>query len=146
MKVTSYSPVNGMLMLDSITGITFGNIRQGQHCTNPPVIKPSATSEIQFSEMKLFLQNDGGLAQSQFGYYKNSSFITGITGGHPSYFSPSNHFNVVTGPVLSDSLGLNISLDASGMPSEYVWLDVGIGALETGATSSINYRFLFDFT
>jgi hypothetical protein len=54
-----------------------------------------------------------------------------------------------TGPVISDHFTL-IS-DATGpggvsvVPNDYVWVDVEIGATETGSTSVVNYRFVFEY-
>lgn len=139
MKIKAYSPQTGNLLSESITGINFGNIRQGQHCASPVLIQPVKTSEDEFEDIILYLQNNGGYNQSQFGYKISSDLTTGVH----SYVSGatgtviSDHFILV-----SDATGPN---GISVSPSDYVWLDVQVGVAETGSTSNINYRFIFEY-
>lgn len=142
MKVSAYNPQNGTLIADAISGISFGNVRQGQHST-PVLIRPGRTVETNFTEMKLFLQNDGGLSASQFGYYVSDEFLTGI--------DYTNHLTGaltlatgVTGTGYTGVTGVSIGI-VGGNPVDYVWLDAEVGVSETGATSTINYRFVFEF-
>lgn len=141
MKINAYSPRTGTLISDGITGITFGNVKQGLHCVVPIVIKPIKTSENAFTQMKMFLQNNGGFSSSHFGYFMSSEFITGIAAGS-AYLS--DNFVVESNPSITGVNGVDLDI-TSGVPSDYVWLDVQVGALETGSSSTINYRFSFDF-
>ena len=102
MKIQAYSPQTGNLIADSITGINFGNIRQGEHGVSPVLIRPVNTSEDLFTDLLLYLQNNGGYSQSEFGYLVSSDLVTGVE----SYTSDA------TGEVISDHFTL-VS-DASG--------------------------------
>ena len=137
MRIRAYSPQTGNLLSDDISGINFGNIRQGEHCASPVLIQPVKTEEDLFDDLLLYLQNNAGYNQSQFGYRVASGLVTGVR----SYTSG------MTGLVISDHFTL-IS-DGSGpggipvTPGDYVWLDVQVGATEVGSTDSVNYRFVF---
>lgn len=140
MKIRAYSPQTGNLLSDDINGINFGNIQQGKHCAIPVLIQPVKTSEDTFTDIMLYLQNNAGYNQSDFGYKVFSDLITGVQSYVPG----------ATGPVISDHFTL--SSDATGpngvpvTPSDYVWLDVQVGASETGSTSNVNYRFVFEYS
>lgn len=143
MKIKVFNPVNGHLVADNPPGISFGQVRSGKHCSSPVLIKPSKTVENNFLEMKLFLQNNGGLNDTNFGYFLSDNFSSGID--HSNMLS--NHFSLASG--VSDILysavsGPSIRL-SGGQPSDYIWLDIQPGQYETGSTSTINYRFVFDY-
>ena len=105
------------------------------------VIKPFRTTENAFIQMKMFLQNRGGFNNSNFGYFLSTPFITGISAGSPFL---SGHFVVNPTPSLTGLNGVPVEV-VSGNISKYIWLDTQVGALETGSSSTINYRFSFDF-
>lgn len=143
MKVSLYNWTNGDIVADSITGISFGNVKQGQHCDPPVLIKPGKTVENAILEMKLYLQNNGGLSQTQFGYYTSDQYLSGTDWTNRI----TNHFELasgVTGLDYNDVTGLQISI-SDGEPADFIWLDAEVGSFESGATSSINYRFVFEF-
>jgi hypothetical protein len=144
MKVNAYNPANGTLLAEGVQGLYFGNVRAGRHCDTPILIKPIKTTESSFSDMKLFLQSNGGLAASQFGYFASGEFATGV-----DYTTClTGHFDLatgVTGTAFAEVPGLDIAI-VSGQPADFVWLDMQPGASEIGSTSSINYRFVFDYT
>lgn len=139
MKIKAYSPQTGNLLSESISGINYGNIQQGKHCSIPVLIQPVKTDEDAFDDLILYLQNNGGYNQSQFGYRVASDLITGVHSYVPG----------TTGQVISDHFIL--ASDATGpngvdvTPGNYVWLDVQVGNTETGSTSNINYRFVFEY-
>jgi len=145
MKIRAYSPQTGNLVAEDITGINFGLIRQNQHGSLPVCIRPVKDTE-DITGLELYLQNNGGFSSSEYGYFHSSDFISGIR----SYTSGltgnviSDHFTVVTSPP-SVTGGVSIGLNASG-EGEYVWLDVQAGASETGSTSTVNYRFVFEYS
>jgi hypothetical protein len=94
--------------------------------------------------MKLFLQNNGGLNSAQFGHFSSDQFVTGVN--HTNFLS--DHFQLatgVTGMGFSGVSGLDIGI-SGGVPSSFVWLDIQPGLFDVGATSTINYRFVFDYT
>jgi hypothetical protein len=92
--------------------------------------------------MKLFLQNNGGFNSSNFGHFLSTPFITGIQAGS-NYLS--DNFIVNSTPSVTGVNGVPVEV-VSGNISKYIWLDVQVGALETGSSSTINYRFSYDFT
>lgn len=139
MIIRAYSPQTGNLISESITGINYGNIRQGQHCASPVLIQPVKTTEDEFDAMLLYLQNNAGYNQSQFGYRVASDLTTGV----------QSQVSGATGPVISDHFTLVTGATGPGgvsvVPDDYVWLDVEVGATETGSTNLVNYRFVFEY-
>jgi hypothetical protein len=149
MKIGAYSPRTGNLLAADITGINFGNVRQGQHCALPILIRPEKEDETLIG-LELFLQNNGGFNQSQFGGFIWSDFTqvrswdplyTGLTDVH----FISDHFSVQPAPTGGTTGGEHISIQPDGH-GDWVWLDVQAGLTETGGTSSVNYRFIFEYT
>jgi len=143
MKIGVYNPQNGNLVADSVTGINFGNIKRGQHGDSAVLLKPAKTTETNFTEMKMFLQNNGGLNLSEFGHFTSDSFVTRVD--HNNYLS--DHFTLATGVAdigFTGVSGLDIDI-VDGTPVDFVWLDVEVGSTEVGATSTINYRFVFEY-
>lgn len=144
MKVNAFNPSNGTLLAEGISGIAFGNVKAGQHCDTPAVIKVEKTTENEFSAMKMFLQSNGGLNYSKFGYFISGEFVTGVD----YTYMTGTLFDLATGVTGMDFTGvtgLDINI-VSGQPADYVWLDIQPGQYEVGSTSSINYRFVFDYT
>jgi hypothetical protein len=146
MKIRAYSPQTGNLLAEDITGINFGNVRQGMHGVMPVLIRPYADVES-LSGLALFLQNAGGFSQTKYGYYTNSQFVAGVhsyTATDSSEPAISDHLTETSDPSqFSDGVPLGVNAKGYG---DYVWLDVEAGAAETGSTSSINYRFLFEYS
>lgn len=139
MQIRAYSPQTGNLLSSDITGIDFGIIHQGEHCASPVLIQPFKTDEDLFTGILLYLQNNGGYSQSQFGYMVSSDLITGVESDIPG----------ATGPVISDYFVLVSDATGpggiSGNPCDYIWLDVQVGLTETGSTNNVNYRFVFEY-
>jgi hypothetical protein len=139
MQISAYDPVTGNLISSSITGLNFGNINQGGYCASPILIQPVTTSEDLFTSMILYLQNNAGYNQSQFGYLVSSNLILGVQSNIPG----------ATGTVISDTFMLvSDATGPNGVPitnSDYIWLDVKVGLTETGSTNNINYRFIFEY-
>jgi len=145
MKIQAYSPQTGNLLADDVSGLNFGNVRQGRHGAMPILIRPVCDTES-LSSLTLYLQNNGGFAQAQYGYFVNSTFVAGVhswTSDDSSAPALSDHFTEVTNPP-NPSYGVPIGLDGEGY-GDYVWLDVQAGNSDTGSTSSINYRFVFEY-
>lgn len=149
MKIGAYSPRTGNLLQDDITGIGFGNVRQGEHCALPILIRPLKEEE-EISGLELYLQNDGGFSQTEYGYFVYSDFVqvrsydSASYTGDTAYYLISDHFTVVPNPPdTSDGVSLHLYPDNY---SDYIWLDVNPGLTETGGTSSINYRFIFEYS
>jgi len=148
MRIGAYSPRTGNLLAADISGVNFGSVRQGEHSVLPVLIRPEREDE-DISGLELYLQNNGGFDQTEYGYFVYSDFVPvrswdpAVT-GDSSYQYISDHFTEVPNPPdLSDGIQININMDGFG---DYVWLDVEPGLLETGGTSSINYRFIFEYS
>ena len=78
MKIISYNQMTGTPIADPATSLSFGTVTLGQHCGQPAVIRPAKTVETNILAMKVFLQADGGLTGSAFGYYTHGIFQSGI--------------------------------------------------------------------
>lgn len=148
MKIGAYNPRTGDQLADNISGINFGNVQKGKHSVIPVVIRPEIEDES-IVGLELYLQNNGGFNQTQFGYYTNSDFVqvasydaeyTGDTG----YHFISDHFIVVPNPPAATG-GVPLTVHENNY-SDYVWLDVNPSSLETGGSTSINYRFIFEYS
>ena len=147
MKIGAYSPYNGQLLAEVVCGLNFGNVRQDEHCVLPVVVRPLLEDETAIS-LELYLQNNGGFSQTQFGYYTAPEFRSdvrsyeGVIAVGTTYIS--DHFPLVSDPP-QPSGGVHLDIDGEGY-GDYVWLDVQAGATETGGSSSINYRFIFEYS
>lgn len=148
MKIGAYNPRTGDQLADNISGINFGNVQKGRHSAIPVTIRPEIEDES-IVGLELYLQNNGGFDQTEFGYYTNSDFVqvasydaeyTGDTG----YHFISDHFTVVPDPP-SPTGGVPLSIYGDNY-SDYVWLDVNPSSLETGGSTTINYRFIFEYS
>lgn len=148
MKIGAYNTRTGGLLSESITGINFGNVRKGHHSVLPVLIRPEVESE-DIIGLEMYLQNNGGFNQTEFGYFTSSDFtqvksfdpeFTGDT----SYQYISDHFEVV--PLPPDITGGVPLTVHDNRYADYVWLDVNPSALETGGTTTINYRFIFEYS
>lgn len=148
MKIGAYSPRTGNLLDDDITGINFGNVRKGRHCVTPVLIRPEKEDE-DISGLELYLQNNGGFDETQYGYYTNENFIPGVHSYDPAVTGDtgvviSDHFvEVPNPPQPTGDVPVNLYPNGYG---DYIWLDVNPSLLETGGTSSINYRFIFEYS
>jgi hypothetical protein len=148
MKIGAYSPQTGNLLADDITGINFGNVRQGEHGVLPVLIRPELEDE-DITGLVLYLQNNGGFNLTEYGHFVHQEFYSGVRSYDPMYTGEaglwfiSDHFTEVPNP--PDTGGVPVGIYESGY-GDYVWLDVNPGLTETGGTSSINYRFIFEYS
>lgn len=149
MKIGAYSPQTGNLLADDITGINFGNVRQGEHGILPVLIRPEMEDE-DISGLELYLQNNGGFEYTEYGYFVYSDFYSGVRSydplytGESGYWYISDHFVEIPNPP-DITGGVSVSIHDDGY-ADYIWLDVNPGLTETGGTSSINYRFIFEYS
>jgi len=146
MKIRTYSPQTGNLLAEDITGINFGSVRQGRHGALPVLVRPFADVEV-LTGLELYLQNNGGFSHTSYGYFTNSDFVPGVhswTSDDSAYPAISDHFTEVSDPPQPYG-GVSLGVDGDGY-GDYVWLDVQPGQTETGSTSSINYRFIFEYS
>jgi hypothetical protein len=143
MKIRAYSPKTGNLIAEDISGINFGNILQGEHSSSPVLIRPVLEDE-EADSLNLYLANNGGFSSTEYGYFVSDQFVPNVKSyqGTPEegYVYISDHFNNPS--TVSDALEVN--LDGEGV-GDYVWFDVQPGAIESGSTNSLVYRFLFEY-
>lgn len=148
MKIGAYNPRTGALLSENISGINFGNVQKGKHSILPVLIRPEVEDE-DIVGLEMYLQNNGGFEQTEFGYFTSSDFVQVKSydpefTGDTSYFFISDHFvEVDMPPDITGGIPLTIH---EGSYSDYVWLDVNPGSTETGGTSTINYRFIFEYS
>jgi hypothetical protein len=148
MKIGAYNPRTGELLSENITGLNFGNVQKGKHSVLPVLIRPEIEDEA-IVGLEMYLQNNGGFGQTEFGFFTHSDFVLvesynpGST-GTPGYYAMSDHFvQVPLPPDITGGVPLNVY---AGNFTDYVWLDVNPSAIETGGTTTINYRFIFEYS
>jgi hypothetical protein len=149
MKIGAYSPKTGQSLADDITGINFGNVQKGHHCVLPVLIRPEIEDEV-VSGLELYLQNNGGFDLTYYGYFTCSGFVPvkSYDSSIPvetGYYYISDHFTENIDPSEGSTGGVDIDIYGDGY-GDYVWLDVNPGLMETGGTSTINYRFIFEYS
>jgi hypothetical protein len=148
MKIGAYNPRTGELLSENISGLNFGNVQKGHHSVLPVLIRPEIEDE-NLVGLEMYLQNNGGFNETEFGYFTHSDFVLvesynpGST-GTPGYYYMSDNFEVVpTPPDITGGVPLNVYGSSF---TDYVWLDVNPSAIETGGTTTINYRFIFEYS
>jgi hypothetical protein len=149
MKIGAYSPRTGNLLAEDITGINFGNVHKGKHCVLPVLIRPQREEE-DITGLELYLQNNGGFNSTDYGYLTSSDFAMvesydSTTSGDTGIYFITDNFVQNTNPYDGATGSVHLDMHNDGY-ADYVWLDVGPGINETGGTSSINYRFIFEYS
>lgn len=139
MKFELYSNVSGDY-LNSVNSLSFGQVIQGHHCPQPILLRAHADIESSVSDLELYLESTGGWSNAEFGYYKNSSFISGVPSGS-SFLS--NHFTEVPDATQGSSGG--VPIDWTGSYSDFIWLDIEIPSDQTGNTE-VTYRFIYNYS
>lgn len=142
MKIQLCNPATGTIISPDVAALYFGSVEAGKHCAVPILVKVEGDADKNYTAMKLFLENDGGLKDSQFGYLASTEFSGGVTSS-----ALTGHFAVAPGVSNANytvTPGLPITL-VDGQPADYIWLDIEAGTDELGTTSSINYRFIFEY-
>lgn len=137
-RIESYDPIDGSLLSSDISSLDFGGIVRGRHCSQVAVIKP--ISEGTVTELELFLENNGGFSNAQFGYLAQADLVTGITPGDARL---SDHFTENSGVSDFTTSDYGVMLDPN--TPEYIWLDVQIGLGSAIGAGSVNYRFVFEY-
>jgi len=144
-NIQQYNPITMALTQDYVTGIDFGNVIQGNHCSRSVVIKPGPHKGYEFNNLAMILEDDAGLSNSDFGHFISKMPFTNIGPGS-TYLS--DNFSGLPG--VSDYAGFLLTSDAGIIldpeDPEYIWLDINVGSGETLGQSDINYRFLFEYS
>lgn len=139
-RIDRYDPTTMGLAESGISQVDFGGVIRGSHCSSTVVIKPVIAGTV--TQLALFLENDGGLTNSAFGYLASKQSFSGIT---PGSAQMSDHFTETNSVSDFTFLTNGVSLDPTS--PEYVWLDMqaGLGS-SLGENTSINYRFVFEYS
>lgn len=143
MKIRAYSPKTGNIIAEDISGINFGNILQGEHSSSPVLIRP-VLDEEQAVSLTLYLANNGGFSNTEYGYFTSDQFVPNVKSYNgftdEGYTYISDHFQNPS----SVSDAIEVGIDGNGV-GDYLWFDVQPGAIESGSTNSLVYRFLFEY-
>ncbi len=153
-----------------ITSLNYGNVTVSTESAVKCVMFEAQSGAAQMSTVKLGLQSHGTFQHHNAGnsdtYFRLGSCGPDNTAGT----SPTNGIewypNIVAGDLDSDTppsylyatednLSVVATADASeiignspycGLVSDPMWLNIRLGASETGANSTINYRLYFDYS
>jgi hypothetical protein len=145
MRIETYNPTDMSVLESDATGVDFGVAIKGQH-SNVVAVRPiNSSPDTNFLEIALFLENNAGLNHTQFGKFKSSTAIPGITAGS-DYLS--DYFVQVTGisdtSMISTFSGFGLLYNAAN--PEYTWIDAEAGLSETTiGDSNVNFRFVFEY-
>jgi hypothetical protein len=144
MRVITYDPSDMSEIASGAPSIDFGDMVRGQH-GSVVAIQPATSTESSFTELALFLENDGGLRHSVFHKFQSSTPIHGIEPGSnylSDYFIPITGISDVSQIGLYSDFGIFFDADSP----EYAWLDVESSVAETGiGVTSVNFRFVFEY-
>lgn len=139
-RIDRYNPTNMGLAETNISQVDFGGVIRGNHCSVPVTILPITAGTV--TQLAMFLENDGGLSNAQFGYLASKTKFSGISAGGSQM---SDHFTETNNVSDFSYISNGVSLDPDD--PEYVWLDVQIGSgASIGVNTSINYRFVFEYS
>lgn len=154
----------------NVTSLNYGNVTVSTESSVKVVMFEIESGAAQMSTVKFGLQSHGTFAHHQAG--NNDTYFRFGTVG-PYYMaggSPVNgiewYSNVVAGDIDSDvpptylyatedNLPVVATADDSesvgnsplcGLISDPMWMNIRLGAAETGANSTINYRLYFDYS
>lgn len=136
LTIYRYNP-DDLVFIATGVAVDYGSFAAGNHSKTVHVVKP-IPSGITLSKINFYLENKGGLENSNFGYFKSNSAILGIQAGS-TYLS--DNFTEISG--VSTTVTGGLSLTAAN--PENIWLDLETGASDI-KSGNINYRFVYDFT
>lgn len=137
-RIESYDPDDMSLISSDITSVDFGGIIRGKHCSKVCIVKPITEGTI--TELGLFLENNGGFSNAQFGFLGLSTLSSDIT---PGSAIMSDHFteNQDVSDFVTSDYGLMLTPETPG----YIYLDAQIGLGSTIGSGTVNYRFVFEY-
>lgn len=140
MFIRTYNPTSGNTVDSSASDLDFDDVLQGQHNPSPLVLQTLSDTEVTITDLKMFLESKSGWENAEFGYYIDSSFISGIESGSTEL---SNHFIEAPNATAASPNGISVGFNDGA--SDYIWLDIDIPFSQTGVAEP-NYRFTFNFT
>jgi len=154
----------------NITSLNYGNVTVSTESDVKVVMFEVESGAIEVSTVTFGLQSHGTFSHHNVGN-SDTYFRLGTVGpDNPAGSSPTNGIewypNIVAGDIdndtppsylyaTEDNLAVVATADASeaignypmcGLTSDPIWLNIHLGASETGANSSINHRLYFDYS
>lgn len=154
----------------NISSLNYGNVTVSTESPVKCVMFEIESGAAQMSTVKFGLQNHGTFSHHNAGnsdtYFRFGTVGAGNNGGTgntngiewypditaadidsdtpPSYlYATEDNLAVVSTADDSESVG---NYPIAGLTSDPMWLNIRLGASETGANSSINYRLYFDYS
>jgi hypothetical protein len=150
----------------NITGLNYGNVTVSTESEVKPVMFEIMSGAVEMSTVKFGLQSHGSFVHHEQNN-NDTMFRFGTVGeGNTAGIAPENgiewHQNVVPGDIASDvppsylyytaenlpvaaTADESIDIGSVGLVADTVWVSIKLGASETGANSTINYRLYFDY-
>jgi hypothetical protein len=154
-----------------ITSLNYGNVTVSTESDVKAVMFEIKSGAAQMSTVKFGLQNNGSFSHHNVGnsdtYFRLGTVGPGNNNGKGSpqngkewypnvdassidsdvapqfLYATEDNLSEVSTADLSESIG---NYPICGLNSDPIWLNIRLGASETGANSSINYRLYFDYS
>jgi len=153
-----------------ITSLNYGNVTVSTESDVKAVMFEATSGAIELSTVKFGLQSHGSFSHHNAGnsdtYFRQGTVGPDNTAGSapingiewypnvvaddidndtpPSYlYATEDNLAVVATADLSEAIG---NYPMCGLTSDPIWLNIHLGASETGANSSINHRLYFDYS
>lgn len=144
MRVETYDPDTMTLLDSNATIVDFGTVARGHFNEHAVVIRPAAVSET-FSQLALFLENNGGLDHTKFGKFKSATPILGIEPGDSflsDFFTQARGVSDFANYAVISDYGIGFD----PVTPEYAWMDAEAGTSELNLGNvTINLRFVFEY-
>jgi hypothetical protein len=160
-------PDNSAPAYPNVTSINYGNVTVSTESAVKCVMFEIESGAVQMSTVKFGLQSHGTFSHHETGnndtYFRFGTVGMGNNAGSgdtdgiewypnvtaadidgdtpPSYlYATDDNLLVVSTADASEAIG------NSGLVADPIWLNIRLGAAETGANSTINYRLYFDYS
>lgn len=155
---------------DGITSLNYGNVTVSTESDVKAVMFEATSGAIEMSTVKMGLQSAGSFSHHNAGnsdtYFRFATVGPDNTAGSAPINSIEWYPGITAQDVDSDTppsflyatednLPVVATADASeavgnypmcGLTSDPIWLNIRLGASETGSNSSVNYRLYFDYS
>ena len=155
---------------DGITSLNYGNVTVSTESSVKAVMFEATSGAIEMSTVKFGLQSHGSFSHHNAGnsdtYFRFGTVGPDNTAGNapingiewwqsvaaadidsdvsPSYlYATEDSLSVVATADDSESVG---NYPQCGLTGDPIWVNIHLGASETGANSAINYRLYFDYS
>ncbi len=143
----SHLDSTGAAITTDLSNLDFGEIPAGLHNNFVQTVRPKLDTENTVNDVFFFLEAKGGFSSSNFGFDKTAAFDSSKASDVGGAAFMSTHLTVVANAQASDSAsGEAITVAGNNIDMDHVYLDMDVDTLQTGSTTTINYRLVFDFT